>query len=160
MRDTAMARVSDDFYPRDPASWSTHIGVCAYNTLFMSPIIMPDWDMFHSKHPRALMHGTARMISGGAVYVSDKPGQHDFELLSRLVLSDGSVLRPLLPGRPTRDCLFKDPMRDGKTVLKVWNHNKFGGVLAAVNLQVRYAGGVGGVLHASAQVCICGWWQR
>lgn len=45
---------------------------------------------------------------------SDKPGQHDFKVLKRLVLSDGSVLRAKYPGRPTRDCLFNDPVTDGK----------------------------------------------
>lgn len=44
---------------------------------------------------------------------SDKPGEHDFEVLKKLVLPDGSVLRAQLPGRPTRDCLFADPARDG-----------------------------------------------
>lgn len=44
---------------------------------------------------------------------SDKPGNHNFELLKKLVLPDGSVLRAELPGRPTRDCLFVDPARDG-----------------------------------------------
>ena len=39
MEDTAVARVSDDFYPLDSASWSTHIGVCAYNTLYMGALI-------------------------------------------------------------------------------------------------------------------------
>eukprot|EP00983_Pelagomonas_calceolata_P037627 1136435-Pelagomonas_calceolata.AAC.2 len=34
-----------------------------------------------------------RAVSGAAVYVSDKPGQHDFELLRSLVLADGSTLR-------------------------------------------------------------------
>ena len=48
------------------------------------------------------MHAAARAVSGGAIYVSDKPGQHDFELLRELVLPDGSVLRGKLPGRPTR----------------------------------------------------------
>lgn len=61
----------------------------------------------------------ARAVSGGAVYVSDKPGQHDFTLLRRLVLPDGFTLRALLPGRPTRDCLFRDVMRDNQTMLKV-----------------------------------------
>ena len=51
--------------------------------------------------------------------MSDKPGQHDFGILKQLVLQDGSVLRALLPGRPTADCLFKDPLRDKQTVLKV-----------------------------------------
>lgn len=61
----------------------------------------------------------ARAVSGGAVYVSDKPGQHDFTLLRRLVLPDGYVLRAQLPGRPTRDCLFADVLRDNRSLLKV-----------------------------------------
>lgn len=44
---------------------------------------------------------------------SDAPGKHNFELLRKLVLPDGSILRARLPGRPTRDCLFADPARDG-----------------------------------------------
>ena len=44
---------------------------------------------------------------------SDSPGKHNFELLRKLVLPDGSILRARLPGRPTRDCLFADPARDG-----------------------------------------------
>jgi hypothetical protein len=44
---------------------------------------------------------------------SDKPGQHDFDLLRKLVLPDGRLLRAQLPGRPTRDSLFNDPARDG-----------------------------------------------
>jgi len=51
--------------------------------------------------------------------VSDRPGLHDFALLRRMVLPDGSVLRCQLPGRPTADCLFADVSHDGKTVLKV-----------------------------------------
>jgi hypothetical protein len=46
-------------------------------------------------------------------------GEHDFSLLRRLVLPDGSVLRCSLPGRPTADCLFRDVSRDQQTVLKV-----------------------------------------
>ena len=57
--------------------------------------------------------------AGGLVYVSDRVGEHDFSLLRRLVLPDGSVLRCRLPGRPTADCLFADVSRDGATALKV-----------------------------------------
>lgn len=57
--------------------------------------------------------------AGGMVYVSDKMGDHDFGLLRRLVLPDGSTLRCCLPGRPTLDCLMRDVSRDGRTVLKV-----------------------------------------
>ncbi len=52
------------------------------------------------------------------MYVSDRPGKHDFELLKRVVLPDGSVLLAAQPGRPTADCLFADVMRDSRTLLK------------------------------------------
>ena len=53
------------------------------------------------------------------MYVSDRPGRHDMELLKRMVLPDGSVLLCAQPGRPTLDCLFSDCMRDRTTLLKV-----------------------------------------
>ena len=74
--------------------------------------------MFHSKHPKAELHAAARAVSGAAVYVSDLPGAHDFALLRRMVLPDGSVLRARLPGRPTRDALFADVLRDRRSLLK------------------------------------------
>ena len=53
------------------------------------------------------------------MYVSDRPGRHNMELLKRMVLPDGSVLLCAQPGRPTLDCLFSDCMRDRTTLLKV-----------------------------------------
>jgi len=53
------------------------------------------------------------------VYVSDRPGKHNMELLKRMVLPDGNVLLCTQPGRPTLDCLFADSMRDKETLLKV-----------------------------------------
>lgn len=51
--------------------------------------------------------------------MSDKPGHHDFALLKRLVLPDGTLLRCRQAGLPTLDCLFSDVMRDAKSALKV-----------------------------------------
>ncbi|KAJ8768234.1 hypothetical protein K2173_021174 [Erythroxylum novogranatense] len=112
-KQTAVVRASDDFFPRDPLSHTIHITAVAYNSVFLGEFMQPDWDMFHS----------------------DKPGKHNFELLKKLVLPDGSILRPLLPGRPTRDSLFNDPARDGVSLLKIWNMNKFTGVLGVYNCQ-------------------------
>uniref|UniRef100_A0A7R9V2S5 Alpha-galactosidase n=1 Tax=Chlamydomonas euryale TaxID=1486919 RepID=A0A7R9V2S5_9CHLO len=132
MTNTAVARVSDDFYPREPASSSPHIAACAYNSVFMSALVQPDWDMFHSMHPSAETHAIARALSGGAVYVSDKPGDHDFALLRLLVLPDGSTLRAAGAARPSRDCLFADVLRDGRSLLKAWNTNRGGGRVVGV----------------------------
>ncbi|KAF7806428.1 putative galactinol--sucrose galactosyltransferase 6 [Senna tora] len=134
-KQTAVVRASDDFYPRDPVSHTIHIASVAYNSIFLGEIMQPDWDMFHSLHPAAEYHASARAISGGPIYVSDAPGKHNFDLLKKLVLPYGSVLRPRLPGRPTKDCLFADPTRDGATLLKIWNMNKYNGVIGVYNCQ-------------------------
>ncbi|CAO2162904.1 unnamed protein product [Urochloa humidicola] len=132
---SAVVRASDDFWPRDPASHTIHIASVAYNTVFLGEFMQPDWDMFHSVHPMAEYHAAARAVGGCAIYVSDKPGSHDFNLLKKLVLPDGSILRAKLSGRPTRDCLFSDPARDGKSILKIWNLNEHSGVIGAFNCQ-------------------------
>ncbi|CAN6179149.1 unnamed protein product [Urochloa humidicola] len=134
-KQTAVVRASDDFYPRDPVSHTIHIASVAYNSVFLGEFMLLDWDMFHSLHPAGDYHGSARAISGGPVYVSDAPGKHNFELLKKIVLPDGSILRARLPGRPTKDCLFTDPARDGVSLLKIWNMNKFTGVLGVYNCQ-------------------------
>ncbi|KAK4485423.1 hypothetical protein RD792_008063 [Penstemon davidsonii] len=134
-KQTAVVRASDDFYPHDPASHTIHISSVAYNTVFLGEFMQPDWDMFHSLHPAADYHAAARAVGGCAIYVSDKPGHHNFELLKKLVLPDGSVLRAKLPGRPTVDCLFVDPARDGISLLKIWNVNKCSGVVGVFNCQ-------------------------
>jgi len=90
---------------------------------------------FQSNHSTADFHGAARAIGGCAVYVSDKPGKHDFKILKKLVLPDGSILRAKYAGRPTRDCLFQDPVMDGKSLLKIWNMNKLSGVVGVFNCQ-------------------------
>eukprot|EP00243_Klebsormidium_subtile_P005992 TRINITY_DN248_c0_g1_i3.p1 TRINITY_DN248_c0_g1~~TRINITY_DN248_c0_g1_i3.p1 ORF type:complete len:767 (+),score=194.64 TRINITY_DN248_c0_g1_i3:795-3095(+) len=134
-KQTAIVRASDDFWPRDPASHTIHIASVAYNSLFLGEFAQPDWDMFQSLHTAGAYHAAARAIGGCGIYVSDKPGQHDFELLRKLVLPDGRTLRAQLPGRPTRDCLFNDPARDGVSMLKIWNKNLYGGVIGAFNCQ-------------------------
>lgn len=82
-----------------------------------------------------ICRSVCRAISGGAVYVSDKPGEHDFDLLRRLVLPDGSVLRACGAARPSRDCLFVDVLRDNKSLLKVWNTNAVTRVAGVFHLQ-------------------------
>ncbi|KAJ7970799.1 galactinol--sucrose galactosyltransferase-like [Quillaja saponaria] len=139
----ALGRVGDDFWCTDPSGdpngtfWlqGCHMVHCAYNSLWMGNLIQPDWDMFQSTHPCAAFHAASRAISGGPIYVSDTVGKHNFELLKTMVLPDGSILRCEYYALPTKDCLFEDPLHDGKTMLKIWNLNKYTGVLGAFNCQ-------------------------
>lgn len=139
----SLGRVGDDFWCSDPAGdingtfWlqGCHMAHCAYNSLWMGNFIHPDWDMFQSTHPCAEFHAASRAISGGPIYVSDGVGEHDFALLKSLALPDGSILRCAYYALPTRDCLFSDPLHDGKTMLKIWNVNLLTGVLGVFNCQ-------------------------
>ncbi|XP_052176034.1 galactinol--sucrose galactosyltransferase-like [Diospyros lotus] len=139
----ALGRVGDDFWCVDPSGdpngtfWlqGCHMVHCAYNSLWMGNFIHPDWDMFQSTHPCAAFHAASRAISGGPIYVSDSVGNHHFQLLRSLALPDGSILRCRHYALPTRDCLFEDPLHDGKTMLKIWNLNRFTGVVGAFNCQ-------------------------
>uniref|UniRef100_A0ACD5UBV8 Uncharacterized protein n=1 Tax=Avena sativa TaxID=4498 RepID=A0ACD5UBV8_AVESA len=132
---SAVARASEDFMPHEPTLQTLHLAYVAFNSLLLGEIFVPDWDMFHSKHESAEFHGAARALSGGGVYVSDKPGVHNFGVLKKLVLPDGSILRARYAGRPTRDCLFNDPVMDGKSLLKIWNLNDLSAVIGVFNCQ-------------------------
>ncbi|ERN10532.1 hypothetical protein AMTR_s00166p00054410 [Amborella trichopoda] len=128
------ASISRNFNDNDLICCMCHYTDYIYSIL-LGEIVVPDWDMFQSKHEAAESHGAARAIGGCGVNVSDKPGKHDSKVLKKLVLPDGSVLRARYAGRPTRDCLFADPVMDGKSLLKIWNLNKFTGVLGVFNCQ-------------------------
>jgi hypothetical protein len=41
--ETSLARVSDDFYPKDDASQTVHIASCAYNSVMIGEIAIADW---------------------------------------------------------------------------------------------------------------------
>jgi raffinose synthase len=119
---STLIRSSIDFFPTRPETHGMHLYANAQVGVWFGEFMQPDWDMFQSGHEWGAYHAAARAISGGPVYVSDKPGKHDFALLKKLVCWDGTVLRCDGVARPTLDVLCRDPTRD-KTLLKVWNRN-------------------------------------
>ncbi|KAI4295150.1 hypothetical protein MLD38_040605 [Melastoma candidum] len=142
-RQISMGRVGDDFWFQDPNGdpmgvyWlqGVHMIHCTYNSMWMGQIIQPDWDMFQSDHLCAKFHAGSRAICGGPVYVSDSVGGHDFDLIGKLVFPDGTIPKCIKFALPTRDCLFKNPLFNDETALKIWNLNKYGGVIGAFNCQ-------------------------
>jgi raffinose synthase len=117
---STLTRTSTDFWPKDHRSYCGHLLTNAQLGLWFGEWIMPDWDMFHSKHPYAAYNAAGRALSGGPIYVSDKPGEHDPALLRKLVCADGTILRADGPGRPTADTLYRHPGKEGRT-LKIFN---------------------------------------
>ncbi|HEX6275906.1 MAG TPA: Sip1-related alpha-galactosidase [Polyangiaceae bacterium] len=140
--DSTLLRTSIDFFPALPASHGAHLYANAQVGVWFGEFMQPDWDMFQSGHTWGAFHAAGRAVSGGPVYVSDKPEAHDSEVLRRLVCSDGSVLRCDEPGRPTLDVLLSDPTRED-VLLKIWNRAGKGGVVGVFNARVGAEGAEG-----------------
>lgn len=133
---TALSRNSDDFMPDKPGGFEEHLIQNAFNSLYHNELYCCDWDMFWTRHPDAVKHSLLRAVSGGPVYVSDRLGETDPEILKPLVFQNGEILQMDHSPRPTEDCIFQDPLTRG--VLKLqntasWGEQKAGGI-AAFNL--------------------------
>lgn len=133
-RDSTLLRTSTDFWPSAPASHGAHLYANAQIGVWFGQFIHPDWDMFQSGHPRGAFHAAGRAVSGSPIYVSDKPDSHDFALLRRLVIGDGTILRARRPGVPTRDSLFRDPTRED-ALLTIVNYNATNAILGVFHCQ-------------------------
>jgi hypothetical protein len=78
-------RTSDDYFPNEPRSHAWHVWANAHNCIFAQYLnIIPDWDMFQTKHEFGGFHAAARCISGGPIWITDIPGEYDFDLLQQM----------------------------------------------------------------------------
>ncbi|KIX93977.1 uncharacterized protein Z520_10314 [Fonsecaea multimorphosa CBS 102226] len=99
-----LLRNSDDFFPDVPTSHAWHVFVNAHNALFTQHLnILPDWDMFQSSHPYSGFHAAARCVSGGPIYITDTPGEHDVDLIHQMTALNPRgqtvILRPSCVGK-------------------------------------------------------------
>lgn len=134
MLNSNLLRSSQDFSPEQQGGQASHVYTNAYVSFWMGEFSYTDWDMFWSKPKYGPFHAAARVVGGSPIYVSDKPESHDFDLLKKLTIFDGRILRPQRPGRPTQDCLMRDP-RVEDVLLKIFNYNFDAGLLGAFNAQ-------------------------
>ena len=88
-----ISRCSDDFQPEDREWFAKHILQCAYNSYVQGQFYFCDWDMWWTDDGQAKKNSLMRAISGGPIYVSDKIGRSNGEILKPLALSDGRILR-------------------------------------------------------------------
>ncbi|GAW21232.1 hypothetical protein ANO14919_107500 [Xylariales sp. No.14919] len=127
-RPTIAVRNSDDYFPDVPESHPWHIWANAHNTLLTQHLnVFPDWDMFQTSHSDAGYHAAARCISGGPVYITDVPGEHNLELIDQItgLTTRGKtvILRPSVVGKTIdaytgydEDALLKVGCYHGKSV--------------------------------------------
>lgn len=103
-RPAVVLRNSDDYFPEIPDSHPWHIWTNAHNSLFTQHLnVLPDWDMFQTVHDYSSFHAAARCLSGGPIYVTDVPGEHNMDLIGQMtgITPRGKtvIFRPSVLGR-------------------------------------------------------------
>ena len=97
-------RMSDDFQPENEEAHGWHVWVNAFNGILARHLnVVPDWDMIQTVGPFAGFHAAARCLSGGPVYITDVPGEHDLDLIGEMTATTARggtvVLRPSVPAK-------------------------------------------------------------
>lgn len=132
---SAVARTVEDYFPykknetynMEKGNTAAHVTAAIYNSLWFGQMVYPDFDMFQSHHPNAEYHAIARALSSGPIYITDIPGQQNFDLLNKLITSDGRILRSDAPLVPTEDCLFQV---QGSGLLKAYTYSENAALLS------------------------------
>lgn len=108
-RHSAVTRCSEDYKLGDLWRAKHHLNNSFANMLWMRGTVWGDHDMFHSNDPVAGgMMARSKAVSGGPIYLSDAPNKINRDLVARLCLSDGRILRAAEPALPAPESIFID----------------------------------------------------
>ena len=135
-RTSAVSRCSDDFIPESREWFAKNILQCSYNGLLQGQFYVNDWDMWWTDDDQAVKNSLCRAISGGPIYVSDKIGRTNPEILKPLCLENGRIIRPDESATPTADCLMQNPTTTDK-IFKIRNRIGENGVCAVFNINAE-----------------------
>jgi hypothetical protein len=81
-----------------------HVYANAHNALLVQHLnVLPDWDMFQTDHPYSGFHAASRCVSGGPIYITDAPGEHNVALIKEMCAKNARgqtvILRPSTVGK-------------------------------------------------------------
>jgi raffinose synthase len=135
---TATGRAVEDYFPYEEGETynlqrgnaAAHVLQAVYNALWFSQMAYPDFDMFQSHNPNGIFHAIARTINNGPIYLTDKPGEQNFDILNKIVFADGRSIRSETALLPTEDCLFQ--VQEPR-LFKVYSKVRNTGLLALLN---------------------------
>ena len=127
---SSVIRNSDDFFPDAESGFRNHIIQNAYNSMFLNDLYYLDFDMWWTIHKSNIQSAVLRAISGGPIYISDRVGETDADILMPLINADGEIIGFDSAAVPTPDCVygFKN------NVIKLMNSIGEVSVAAAFNL--------------------------
>ena len=138
---SSVARTVEDFNPNSidklfscefNGNAASHIIASVHNSVWLSNVVWPDYDMFQSNIKDSWYYTIAKIMSNGPVYITDEPGKHNVTLLKSITFSDGKLINADKPALPTEDCLFQ--LFESDKPFKVFSAYKDYGLIAAWNV--------------------------
>lgn len=109
---TNVIRAAPEVAPEDTRAAKLHVAHALTVGGWLSRIAWPDHDAFPSTHRAARAFAVAAAMSGGPVAIADRPGEHNLDLLRRLCLRDGTLLRPEAPALVPASRFYANPLAD------------------------------------------------
>lgn len=135
-RTSVVSRCSEDFMPESREWFAKNVLQCAYNGLLQGQFYVNDWDMWWTDDEQAVKNSICRAISGGPVYISDKIGRTNPEILKPLCLEEGRLILADESATPTADCLMTNPTTTER-IFKIKNRIGESGVCAVFNINAE-----------------------
>jgi hypothetical protein len=136
-KNTNVTRLSIDYKLNNLFMAKEHLLQSYYNSVFMSPTVWGDHDMFHtSDSVCGEIMALSKAVSGGPVYLSDAPNNIIKKMVWPLCYLDGELLRPTAPAASLQKSVFTSPLTNGQLYYVSAPMNNNAAAIIAYNLNV------------------------
>jgi raffinose synthase len=127
------ARTADDIDINHPEGVMQTIRNNLTNSLWLQHLMQPDYDAWRTNTSQSEILAVFHALSGSINVISDCHGEHNIELIHKMVLPCGKVLKADKPLTLCDDSVFIDPIKE-KKIYKAFTYKGTNGILGAFNL--------------------------
>lgn len=130
---SSIARAAADTAIHNPEGVMRAIRNNLTNSLWLQHLMHPDFDAWMTNTPQSEPMAIFHALSGSINVISDPPGEHNKQLIRKIALPCGTVLKADRPLSLCEDSIFCDPLTE-KKIYKAFTFKAGNGILAAFNL--------------------------
>lgn len=128
-----LASACDNLDTQDLKGSKVAIRNLLVNSLWLQHLMKPDFNAWTTNQEQSTALGMMHALSGSINVISDPPGKHDQQLIKKIVLPSGRILKSDTPLTLCQECVFQDPLK-GSQVYKAFTYKGNKGIVAAFNL--------------------------
>jgi hypothetical protein len=130
---STIARVAEDMDLTNSANLMCTIRNNLVNSLWVQHLMLPDFDAWTTTDKNSEILSILHALSGSVNVISDPEGEHNDNLIKKMVLPCGKILKADLPLRLCNESVFCNPVIE-KKIYKAFTFKGEVGIIAAFNL--------------------------